>query len=427
MMVQPSIPVLPTPSRVATHGMGVAAMGMGMGRDQQAMRDPQLPDEKQIPSFIGKLSQMLQDPEAEGYVSWSQEGESIIVIDPSTFATQVLPRYFKHSNFASFVRQLNLYGFHKTSQESDVCEFSHPVFKQGNEHLFSEIRRKVPSAGGSSQDKDQGRSKSEVDTLMGEITALKSKQQSFEEALQQKEQEKELIYSELMQSKQRQEMLETRMAKMVSVLVKACHSIGVTSLDSDSSGLLQITDGPDGNLRFKRRRMMVEHKAASSKGVPYEDVSSEDWLESLMDQMQPTKNAAPNLDRQKRMIQDVSASNSSKYSAPALGFDHENAPLVIENPDHPITENGYSSMTPTLGPLTSPQGLESPGTSGLNLAMSRNVSTLSSTSEGKDMVQAKPEPGLDYHSMDSIERKIGAELDSQTLDLNSILSGSGQS
>ncbi|EKX55350.1 hypothetical protein GUITHDRAFT_54513, partial [Guillardia theta CCMP2712] len=80
------------------------------------------------PSFIGKLAMMLDDQTAAPYVAWSSTGDSIIVINPSLFATQVLPRYFKHSNFASFVRQLNLYGFHKTSQESETCEFAHPMF-----------------------------------------------------------------------------------------------------------------------------------------------------------------------------------------------------------------------------------------------------------------------------------------------------------
>lgn len=61
------------------------------------------------PPFLTKTFEMVDDLSTDHIVSWSRGGHSFVVWDPHAFCTSVLPRYFKHNNFSSFVRQLNTY------------------------------------------------------------------------------------------------------------------------------------------------------------------------------------------------------------------------------------------------------------------------------------------------------------------------------
>ena len=65
--------------------------------------------------FVRKLVRMLEDPVFANIVCWGVQRDCFIVKDMTEFTKVILPRLFKHSNFASFVRQLNKYDFHKAS------------------------------------------------------------------------------------------------------------------------------------------------------------------------------------------------------------------------------------------------------------------------------------------------------------------------
>ena len=62
-----------------------------------------------VAPFLRKCYEMVDDDSTDSLISWSQTNDSFIIWDSSDFSLRLLPQYFKHSNFSSFIRQLNIY------------------------------------------------------------------------------------------------------------------------------------------------------------------------------------------------------------------------------------------------------------------------------------------------------------------------------
>ncbi|CAG8603736.1 13728_t:CDS:2 [Funneliformis mosseae] len=124
-----------------------------------------LPDSSPTPSsttplaaFVNKLYTMVEDQSIQHLISWAPSGDVFSVSNPTEFSKSVLPQYFKHNNWQSFVRQLNMYGFHKVndmfhanpSSESQAWEFKHPDFRRGQLLALQNIKRKSSKPANSS-------------------------------------------------------------------------------------------------------------------------------------------------------------------------------------------------------------------------------------------------------------------------------------
>ncbi|EPS72138.1 hypothetical protein M569_02618 [Genlisea aurea] len=107
----------------------------GAGESQRSITTP----------FLSKTYLMVDDSAVDDLISWNEEGTAFIVWRPAEFARDLLPKYFKHNNFSSFVRQLNTYGFRKVVP--DRWEFANDFFRRDEKELLNEIhRRKLPPA-----------------------------------------------------------------------------------------------------------------------------------------------------------------------------------------------------------------------------------------------------------------------------------------
>ena len=72
--------------------------------------------------FLLKLYEILSKDEYSKIIRWSQNEVYIIISNIDALSKKILPIYFNHQNYSSFVRQLNMYNFHKIRTEQNDQE-----------------------------------------------------------------------------------------------------------------------------------------------------------------------------------------------------------------------------------------------------------------------------------------------------------------
>uniref|UniRef100_A0AAV1UIC7 HSF-type DNA-binding domain-containing protein n=1 Tax=Peronospora matthiolae TaxID=2874970 RepID=A0AAV1UIC7_9STRA len=191
-----------------------------------------------LPAFLSKTYEIFSMPEFAHVCGWNATGDTIIVAQLETFVAMVLPRFFKHRNFPSFVRQLNLYGFHKTVLDSKRLEFQHPYFKRGRPDLLHLIKRKVSSSSSSSsshhnqhivstsiQNSRLDAHREISDTLLREMKELRQRGDAMEKRLREVEIDNAIVRSDnvklwkhLEAAKDKQLVMQEKMKKIMWIL-----------------------------------------------------------------------------------------------------------------------------------------------------------------------------------------------------------------
>ena len=81
-----------------------------------------------VAPFVQQLFKLVH----EGlHVAWAADGAALVIPDTQRFAADRCPVYFKHSNWTSFARMLNMYEFRRRKSADGSAIFAHPHFTRG--------------------------------------------------------------------------------------------------------------------------------------------------------------------------------------------------------------------------------------------------------------------------------------------------------
>ncbi|KAL9263875.1 Heat stress transcription factor A-1-like protein [Drosera capensis] len=258
--------------------------------------------------FLSKTYDVVDDPSTDSIVSWTPTNNSFVVWNPPEFARDLLPKYFKHNNFSSFVRQLNTYGFRKV--DPDRWEFANEGFLRGQKHLLKNISRRK-SHGATSQHQQQVHAQTSSVGACVEVGKF-----GLEEEVERLKRDKNVLMQELVRLRQQQQTtdnqlqvmvqhlqgMEQRQQKMMSFLAKAMQSPGFLAqfVQQKTESNRLITEGS------KKRRLKQDGGNDNNLSAPSEG--------QIIKYRPPLNENAKALLRQLRKMENNFSSSSGNYS-----------------------------------------------------------------------------------------------------------------
>ncbi|KAK4052862.1 SEA (Seh1-associated) complex subunit [Microbotryomycetes sp. JL221] len=129
-----------------------------------------------ITPFISKLARLLDDPTTDHLIRWTNDGTSFTFAHKSSQLLELFSKLFRHNKLASFVRQLNIYGFIRLqpkdvhhaclnsppSIETEFSGFWHPLFFRSSPQRTCDMTAIKPRNSKQGQNQQARRRQSDV-------------------------------------------------------------------------------------------------------------------------------------------------------------------------------------------------------------------------------------------------------------------------
>ncbi|XP_015278824.1 PREDICTED: heat shock factor protein 3-like [Gekko japonicus] len=206
-----------------------------------------------VSGFLAKLWALVEDSGSDAVICWSRNGQNFSILDEQRFAKELLPKYFKHNNLSSFIRQLNIYGFRKvialengmmTSAKNSAIEFQHPFFKREKFSLLANIKRKVSAV----RAEELKVCPEDLHRVLSEVQEMREQQSNMDLKLASMKRENEALWKEVASLRQKHSQQQQLLSKILEFILSLMRRNCIVGLKrkrslSDGSGALPAKYG----------------------------------------------------------------------------------------------------------------------------------------------------------------------------------------